>query len=166
MIYTVTDRYVYLVRIPTITTLSITGAPQLTPLLHSSSDRVARMDINMFIREVRSSASPPKGRVVMLHSTPCCGGSMLARLLSSIDKEQQQLLLVQNEPPFLSALAVLVNVVSIEVIRSITHATLRFSMQHIGLDQVLVMKTRYEIFLRVFLFELFLNVFYVSSPKS
>ncbi|CAJ0588149.1 unnamed protein product [Cylicocyclus nassatus] len=141
MIYTITDRYVYFVRIPASTALSISNAPRLTSALHSYSDRAARMDINIFTHEVRSSISPSKGRVVMLHSSPCCGGSMLARLLDSVD-QSQELLLVHSEPPFLSALAVLVNIVSIETIRSVTNAALRFTMQHLQSDQILVMKTR------------------------
>ncbi|EYB90396.1 hypothetical protein Y032_0220g2495, partial [Ancylostoma ceylanicum] len=141
MIYTITDRYVYFVRIPSDTLLSINHATRLTPLLHTCCDRVARMDINIFVDEVRATIPPMKGRVVMLHSSPCCGGSMLARMLSSTDPEQQRLI-VHGEPPVLSALAVLVNTVSIETIRSITYAALRFAVQHIERDQVLVMKTR------------------------
>lgn len=66
---------------------------------------------------------------------------MLGRLLSSSDTEQKELI-VHGEPPVLSALAVLVNTLSIETIRSITHAALRFALQHVERDQALVMKTR------------------------
>ncbi|KAK6757980.1 hypothetical protein RB195_015667 [Necator americanus] len=141
MIYTITDRYVYFVRVPAGINLLDVHVPRLPPLLYSSCDRVARMDISRFMDEVRSSVAPSRGRVVMLHSSPCCGGSMLARLLSSIDPERKQLI-VHNEPPALTALSVLLSTVSIETMRLITYTALRFTVQHIERDQVLVMKTR------------------------
>lgn len=77
----------------------------------------------------------------MLHNAPCCGGSMLGRLLSSSDLTQRHVL-VLGEPPALSALAVLAQIVSIEVMRSVTLASLRYIMRHLESDQVVVMKTR------------------------
>ncbi|KAK5981486.1 hypothetical protein GCK32_017033, partial [Trichostrongylus colubriformis] len=141
MVYTITERYVYFVRIPYEMPLSIVKTPRLTTLYHSTAERVARMDIGEFIKGAKTKIPSSKGRVVMLHSSPCCGGSMLARLLSSVDPTETRLL-VLGEPPVLTSLAILAQLVSIETMRSITLAALRFSMRFIDKDQVVVMKAR------------------------
>ncbi|KAK6046807.1 hypothetical protein COOONC_15688 [Cooperia oncophora] len=144
MIYTITERYVYFVRIPYESPLSISTTPRLTALCYNSADRVARMDLCEFVNETKSRIPSSRGRVVMLHSSPCCGGSMLGRLLSSVDTSETRLL-VLGEPPVLSALAVLAQLASIETMRSITLAALRFSMRHIETDQVVVMKASWRL---------------------
>lgn len=141
LIYSITERYVYFVRIPDDPPLSMSFTQKLTLLLHNSADRVARIDIKDFSNEAKSRFPASKGRVVMLHNAPCCGGSMLGRLLSSSDLTQRHVL-VLGEPPALSALAVLAQIVSIEVMRSVTLASLRYIMRHLESDQVVVMKTR------------------------
>ncbi|VDO67303.1 unnamed protein product [Haemonchus placei] len=141
MIYTITERYVYFVRIPYECSLSISTTSRLTALCYNSADKLARMDIGDFLTETKSRIDPSRGRVVILHSSPCCGGSMLGRLLSSVDVTESRLL-VLGEPPVLTALAVLAQYLSIETMRSITAASLRFSMRDIEMDQVVVMKAR------------------------
>ncbi|VDO76971.1 unnamed protein product [Heligmosomoides polygyrus] len=144
LIYSITERYVYFVRIPDDPPLSMSFTQKLTLLLHNSADRVARIDIKDFSNEAKSRFPASKGRVVMLHNAPCCGGSMLGRLLSSSDLTQRHVL-VLGEPPALSALAVLAQIVSIEVMRSVTLASLRYIMRHLESDQVVVMKTSWRL---------------------
>ncbi|PIO63773.1 hypothetical protein TELCIR_14617 [Teladorsagia circumcincta] len=62
MIYTITERYVYFVRIPYESSLSISKTPRLTALCHSSADRVARMEISEFVRETKSKIPSSKGQ--------------------------------------------------------------------------------------------------------
>ncbi|VDM53793.1 unnamed protein product [Angiostrongylus costaricensis] len=141
MIYTMTDKYVYFVRIPTSQILSVGSVDRLTEFYHTAADRLARMDSRTFRNAVSSTIPPSKGRVVMLHSPPYCGGSLLGGLLRSIDQTQRHLL-VHGEPPVLNALSVLVQLLPIETMRSITFAALRFTVRHIDRDQVVVMKVR------------------------
>ncbi|KAE9412764.1 hypothetical protein Angca_000159, partial [Angiostrongylus cantonensis] len=92
MIYTMTDKYVYFVRIPADQILSIGSVDRLAEFYHTAADRLARMDSSAFKNAVSSTIPPSKGRVVMLHSPPCCGGSLLGGMLRSIDQTQRRLL--------------------------------------------------------------------------
>ncbi|PIO71565.1 hypothetical protein TELCIR_06529 [Teladorsagia circumcincta] len=65
MIYTITERYVYFVRIPHESSLSISKTPRLTALCHSSADRVARMEISEFVRETKSKIPSSKGQSLL-----------------------------------------------------------------------------------------------------
>ncbi|VDL62570.1 unnamed protein product [Nippostrongylus brasiliensis] len=140
LIYTVTDKYVYFVRVLE-PSLSMAAVQRQGEICYKSADRVARMDISEFVAEAKTRLSSSKGRVVMVHSTPCCSGSMLGRLLSTVDRTEKRLV-VHGEPPVLNSLAVLAHLMPIEIMRALTFASLRFSMRHLEKDQVLVMKTR------------------------
>uniref|UniRef100_A0A0K0DR64 AAA_8 domain-containing protein n=1 Tax=Angiostrongylus cantonensis TaxID=6313 RepID=A0A0K0DR64_ANGCA len=61
MIYTMTDKYVYFVRIPADQILSIGSVDRLAEFYHTAADRLARMDSSAFKNAVSSTIPPSKG---------------------------------------------------------------------------------------------------------
>ncbi|CAD6196408.1 unnamed protein product [Caenorhabditis auriculariae] len=119
---------------------SIEKCSKLTRYLFNNAEKVARIKFDDFAKLAR--ALPPfRARVVMIHSTPCGGGTVAAKLLQSCDRSQRSLL-VLGEPPALTSLALLLNVCSIERMRAITQATMRFCLLHQKPNQTVVLKAR------------------------
>ncbi|ULT92511.1 hypothetical protein L3Y34_009953 [Caenorhabditis briggsae] len=129
-IYSITDRYVYFVKIQPITednfdkTISIEKCSKLSNFLYQNAEKLARCQLETFQRITRT-LSPSREKIVIFHSAPGCGGTTVGKLLQSCDGSKISLLVV-GEPPFLTSLSLLYNKFSIEDLRNISKSAETF----------------------------------------
>ncbi|CAJ0950149.1 unnamed protein product, partial [Mesorhabditis belari] len=104
------------------------------------AEKAARVRIDTFIE--RSGRLPPfASRVVFIHSTPCSGGTVVARMLQACDPTYQNLC-VYGEPPVITSLSLLSEKLSVEIVKRLALTSLRFSLHHQKNDQTIVYKCR------------------------
>ncbi|CAB3398229.1 unnamed protein product [Caenorhabditis bovis] len=142
-IYSINERYVYFVQIESVdfeTNVSVEKCSKLSRKLFEYADKIARIDVEKF-EKFAKKCPPFMCHVVMLHSAPCGGGTVAAKLLQACDASKLSLLVI-GEPPFLTSLSVLSTSLSIEVMRGLCKASLRYSLIHQKPNQTIVLKAR------------------------
>lgn len=145
-IYSITDRYVYFVKISPVeednfeTTISIEKCSKLSNVLYQNAEKLARCQVETFLR-ITKNLPPSRSKVLIFHSAPSSGGTTVGKLLQSCDNSKLSLLVV-GEPPFLTSLSLLYNKLSIEELRNLSKATIRFSTMHQKSQQTIVFKSR------------------------
>ncbi|EFP00702.1 hypothetical protein CRE_21195 [Caenorhabditis remanei] len=145
-IYSITDRYVYFVKITPIeedvfeTTISIEKCSKLSNFLYQNAEKLARCQLDTFQR-ITKNMPPSRSKVLIFHSPPSSGGTTVGKLLQSCDESKLSLLVI-GEPPFLTSLSLLFNKLSVEELRSLCKSTLRFSTMHQKSQQTIVFKSK------------------------
>ncbi|PIC30547.1 hypothetical protein B9Z55_021750 [Caenorhabditis nigoni] len=145
-IYSITDRYVYFVKIQPISednfdkTISIEKCSKLSNFLYQNAEKLARCQLETFQR-ITKTLSPSRGKIVIFHSATGSGATTVGKLLQSCDGSKMSLLVV-GEPPFLTSLSLLYNKFSIEDLRNLSKSVIRYSTMHQKSQQTLVFKSR------------------------